>query len=200
MGVKCVRGAVLFAQEFSTLCLQRKDCSACRKAEEHCETHLVHLPAPEGCSWRTGEFCNILPIHWKSGSLSDPCRISVGFLGKRFCNVFILDCCLNSLQQLVFSQRFYLAVLVIPLSGLSWLCPEHLHGLGVLLRSSLHLFSHLSNFLEEFRHLIIRAFKVSHTLQMLKLLLSLSHFYHFGILEQCFLKTWSITILRAGRQ
>lgn len=134
----------------SPLCLQLKDCSACRKAEEHCETHLLHLPAPEGCSWRTGEFCSILP-DWKSGTLSDPCRISVvGFLGSRFCNVFIPDRCLNSLQQLVFSQLFCLAVFVIPHFGLSWLCPEHLHGLGVLLRSSLHFFSHLSHFREEF--------------------------------------------------
>lgn len=114
-GVKCTKGAVLFPQEFSTLCLQLKDCSASRKAEEHCETHLVHLTAPEGCSWRTGEFCNILP-DWKSGTLSDPCRVSMaGFLGRKFCNVFMFDCCLNSLQQLVFSQLFCLAVFVIPL-------------------------------------------------------------------------------------
>lgn len=87
-----MRSSFICTRVFSTLCLQLKDCSACRKAEEHREIHLVHLPAPEGCSWRTGEFCNVLS-DWKSGTLSGPCRLSVpGFLGRRFCNGFILDC------------------------------------------------------------------------------------------------------------
>lgn len=155
-----------------------------------------------GCSWRRGEFCNILP-DWKSVTLSDPCRISVaGFLGRWFCNVFVLDCCLNSLQQLVSSQLFCLAVFVIPLSGrLSWLCQSTSLAWGscwglpymsslmsvIFLRNSGTSSSLLSRFV------IYRCSSFSY------MIITFS-FYHFGILEQCFLKTWSITILRAGKQ
>lgn len=189
-------------------------------------TRVLHsLPAAErllclqeswGASWdpsgssassrgmllETGEFCNILP-DWKSGALSGSCRISVlGSLDIRFCNVFILDCWLNSLQQLVYSQLFCLTMFVISLSGgLSWLCPEHFPGLRLLLRSSLHFFSHFNNFLEEFWHLIVPAVKVSH-IQMpsSSYLVITRSFYHFGTLEQCIHKTWSIAILRPGKQ
>lgn len=107
------------------------------------------LSAPEGCSWRPGEICNILS-DWKSGKFSaTTCFLSA-----------FLSCCVCDPS-------------LSPSGGLSWLCPQHLPALGFLLRSSLHFFSRLSYFLEEFRH-IIPAFEVSH-IQMLKLLI---HSYH----------------------
>ncbi|XP_052650883.1 uncharacterized protein LOC128145174 [Harpia harpyja] len=82
--VKGMRGAVLLAHEFSPLPLQLKNCFASGKAEEHCVNHPAHPPAPEGCSWSTGEL-NTIPPNWKRGTLSaHVCRNSrLGSLGRR---------------------------------------------------------------------------------------------------------------------
>lgn len=66
--MKGMREAVLLAHEFSPLPLQLKNCFASGKAEEHRVNHPAHPPAPEGCSWSTGEL-NTVPPSWKKGTL-----------------------------------------------------------------------------------------------------------------------------------
>lgn len=131
-------------------------------------TRILH----SACSWKTalpaGRLRSIVRPIWFT------CQLQRDAPGdqERSATSFLTGKVGNSLQQLVFSAFLSCCVCdpsLSPSGGLSWLCPEHLPALGFLLRSSLHFFSHLSYFLEEFRH-IIPAFKVSH-IQMLKFLI-----------------------------
>lgn len=159
-----MRGPGFFAQEFSPLSLQLKNCPACRKAEEHRVNHPAYLPALEGCSWSTGELSTI-PPNWKRGTLSaHVCGDStLGSLGRRSSNVSIFDCWLNSLRRLVFSHLSPPAVFVTSLSGgLSRLCLEWLPGLGALPRSSQHFSLASLIFFRNSDTSSPRLFKVSH--------------------------------------
>lgn len=80
-----MRGAVLFAQEFSPFSLQLKKPLCVQKADGHRVKHLAHLSAPEGCSQNTGELYTVPP--GKEGPFL-PTAV-LGTLSRISCNVSI---------------------------------------------------------------------------------------------------------------